>query len=114
MICTICVFRVLIPHKWSLAKQGDFKNWNVMPQKCRNKLKQNGMVYYTLELQFQSIFNTENFDARRYDSTEADHRTWLHVPSGTLWSTSSTHDLHIMIFLKLSSSSFTQDLVKFE
>ena len=35
-------------------------------------------------------FNTENFDAlKRYDSTEVERRTWLHVPSGTPWSTSS-------------------------
>ena len=40
-------------------------------------------------------FNTENFDAlKRYESTEVDRRTWLHVPSGTLWSTSSdTHQV---------------------
>ena len=29
---------------------------------------------------------------KRYESTEVDRRTWLHVPSGTPWSTSSdTH-----------------------
>ena len=27
--------------------------------------------------------------SKRYEQTEVDHRTWLHVPSGTLWSTSS-------------------------
>ena len=39
--------------------------------------------------------NTENFDAlKRHESTEVDRRTWLHVPSGTLWSTSSdTHQV---------------------
>ena len=26
---------------------------------------------------------------KRYESSEDDHRTWLHVPSGTHWSTSS-------------------------
>ena len=37
----------------------------------------------------------ENFDAlKRYVSTEVDRRTWLHVPSGTHWSTSSdTHQV---------------------
>ena len=35
-------------------------------------------------------FNTEYRDAlKRYESTEVDRRTWLHVPSGTPWSTSS-------------------------
>ena len=40
-------------------------------------------------------FKAENFDAlKRYESTEVDRRTWLHVPSGTLWSTSSdTHQV---------------------
>ena len=27
--------------------------------------------------------------SKRYKSTEVDRRTWLHVPSGTPWSTSS-------------------------
>ena len=31
----------------------------------------------------------------RYKSTEVDRRTWLHVPSGTRWSTSSDTHLHI-------------------
>ena len=36
-----------------------------------------------------------NFDAlKRYESTEVDRRTWLHVPLGTHWSTSSdTHQV---------------------
>ena len=35
-------------------------------------------------------FNTENFDAlKRYESTEVERRTWLHVPSVTQWPTSS-------------------------
>ena len=40
-------------------------------------------------------FYTENFDAlKRYESTEVDRKTWLHVPSGTHWSTSSdTHQV---------------------
>ena len=45
-------------------------------------------------------FNTENFDAENFDalkcyeSTEVDRRTWLHMPSGTHWSTSSdTHQV---------------------
>ena len=30
--------------------------------------------------------------SKRYESTEVDRRTWLHVPSGTHWATSSdTH-----------------------
>ena len=37
----------------------------------------------------------DNFDAlKRYESTEVDRRTWLHVPSGTPLSTiSDTHQV---------------------
>ena len=32
--------------------------------------------------------------SKRYKSTEVDRRTWLHVPAGTHWSTSSdTHQV---------------------
>ena len=32
--------------------------------------------------------------SKRYESTGVDRRTWLHVPSGTPWSTSSdTHQV---------------------
>ena len=32
--------------------------------------------------------------SKRYELTEIDRRTWLHVPSGTHWSTSSdTHQV---------------------
>ena len=43
-----------------------------------------------------NYFNTENFyDAiKRYESTEVNCWTSLHVPSGTIWSTSSdTHQV---------------------
>ena len=45
------------------------------------------------KLQFKVNFTMENLDAlTRYESTEIDRRTWLHVPSGTPWSTNSdTH-----------------------
>ena len=43
-------------------------------------------------------FNTANFDAlNRHESTEDDRRTWLHVPSGTHWSTSSDVDTHQVV-----------------
>ena len=40
-------------------------------------------------------FYKDNFDAlKRYESTAVDRRTWLQVPSGTHWSTSSdTHQV---------------------
>ena len=39
IIWTICAFRVLNPHQWSLAKRNNFKSWKVLSQKCLNKLK---------------------------------------------------------------------------
>ena len=38
--------------------------------------------------------------SKRYESTEVDRRTWLHVPSGTLWSTSSdTHQVDMIQYV---------------
>ena len=44
---------------------------------------------------FSQIFTQKMWMlSKRYESTEVDRRTWLHVPSGTLWSTSSdTHQV---------------------
>ena len=36
--------------------------------------------------------------SKRYESTEVDRRTWLHVPSGTHWFTSS--DTHQVVEIK--------------
>ena len=42
------------------------------------------------KLQFQSILRGKCWLlSTRHESTEVDRRTWLHVPSGTHWSTSS-------------------------
>ena len=36
--------------------------------------------------------------SKLYESTEVDHRIWLHVPSGTLWPTSSdTHQVSTVV-----------------
>ena len=35
--------------------------------------------------------------SKRYESTEVERRTWLHVPSGTLWSTSSDTNVNTCI-----------------
>ena len=55
--------------------------------------KRDGVITHTITI--SNNFNTENFDAlKRYESAEVDRRTWLHVPSETLWSTSSdTHQV---------------------
>ena len=40
---------------------------------------------------------------KRYESTEVDRRTWLHVPSGTHWSTSS--DTHQVVEIQIETST---------
>ena len=40
---------------------------------------------------------------KRYKSTEVDRRTWLHVPSGTPWSTSS--DTHQVVEIQKETST---------
>ena len=39
--------------------------------------------------------------SKRYESTEVDRRTWLHVPSGTHWSTSS--DTHQVVEIQIGT-----------
>ena len=41
--------------------------------------------------------------SKRYESTEVDRRTWLHVPSETPWSTSS--DTHQVVEIKKETST---------
>ena len=41
--------------------------------------------------------------SKHYESTEVDRRTWLHVPSGTPWSTSS--DTHQVVEIKKETST---------
>ena len=66
-----------------------------MPKSTERSLSQKGWCNKTPKITISINFNTENFDAlKRYKSTEVDRRTWLHVPSGTPWSTSSdTHQV---------------------
>ena len=48
--------------------------------------------------------NTENMMfLKRYESTEVDHGTWLHVPLGTHWSTSS--DTHLVVEIQEETST---------
>ena len=62
---------------------------------CQIKLKPKWMVSKTHKITISVNFKTGNFDAlKHYESTEVDRTTWLHVPSGTPWSTSSdTHQV---------------------
>ena len=53
-------------------------------------------------------FNTEIMMlSKRYESTEVDHMTWLHVPSWTLWSTSSDTNQLVDIQKETSTKMYT-------
>ena len=42
--------------------------------------------------------------SKRYEPTEVDRRTWLHVPSGTPWST--INDTHQVVELRKETSTY--------
>ena len=68
-----------------------------MPQNAKTRWSQKGWCNKPIKLKFQSILNTENISMLSKNADESagiDRRTWLHVPSGTVWSTSSyTHQV---------------------
>ena len=76
-------------------KGGSFKSSKVMSKNCQTQAeaKRDGVITHKITISIK--FDTDNFDAlKRYESTEVDRRNWLHVPSGTHWSTSSdTHQV---------------------
>ena len=43
--------------------------------------------------------------SKHYESTEVDRRTWLHVPSGTHWSTSS--DTRQVVEIQIEKDVYT-------
>ena len=43
--------------------------------------------------------------SKRYESTEVNRRTWLHVPSGTHWSTSSGKIILLHVHMKVTTTS---------
>ena len=45
--------------------------------------------------------------SKRYESTEVNRRTWLRVPSGTHWSTSSDTHQVVEIQIETSTKMFT-------
>ena len=94
-IWTICAFRVPNPCQWSLAKQSTLKRWKWFSKSVKTSKSHKGWYKKTHIITISFNFNSENFDAlKRYESTEVDRRTWLHVPSGSLWSTrSDTHQV---------------------
>ena len=45
--------------------------------------------------------------SKPYESTEVDRKTWLHLPSGTRWSTSSDTHQEVEIFTETSTKMYT-------
>ena len=74
-----------------------------MTKKCQNKLKPIGMVLLTHKITISvNLKHGKNYMlSKRYESTEVDRRTWLHVPSGTHWSTSS--DTHQIVEIQIEA-----------
>ena len=60
------------------------------------------------QLQFELILTqTILLPSKRYKSTEGDRKTWLHVPSGTLWSTNSDTHKVVEILKETSTKMYT-------
>ena len=51
--------------------------------------------------------------SKRYKSTEVDCRTWIHVPSGTPWSTSSDTHQVVETQKETSTQMYTPFLIGF-
>ena len=49
--------------------------------------------------------------SKRYESTEVDRGTWLHVPSGTHWSTSSDTHQVVEIHKETPTKTYTPFLI---
>ena len=49
--------------------------------------------------------------SKRYESTDVDCRTWLHVPSGTHLSTSSDTHQEVEIQIETSTKMYTPSLI---
>ena len=50
--------------------------------------------------------------SKRYESTEVARRTWLHVPSGTHWSTSSETHQVVENEIETSTKMYTPFLIR--
>ena len=73
------------------------------------------MVPNQAEAKMDGVINQQNYNfnqfetrkismlSKRYELTEVDRRTWLHVPSGTHWSTSS--DTHQVVEIQIETST---------
>ena len=55
---------------------------------------------------FYQFYTANLMLSKRYKSTEVDRRTWLHVPSGTPWSTSSDTHQVVEIWIETSTKMY--------
>ena len=75
-----------------------------MPQSAKRRWSQKGWCNKPTASQFQWIFHTDNLMLSwRDESTEVDRRTWQHVPSRTLLSTSN--DSHQVVEIQKETST---------
>ena len=84
------------PSSVILSQTKLFKKVKSDAKKCKNNVKaRRECVINPQNDNFNEFYNMENLMlSKHYESTEVDRRTWLHVPSGTLWSTNSdTHQV---------------------
>ena len=81
---------VILSQKGFVSKVG---KW--CTKSAKTSWSQKGWCNKPTKLQFQSFLKRKILMlSKRYESTEVDRRTWLHVPSGTHWSISSdTHQV---------------------
>ena len=83
-----------------------------MTKDAKISWSQKGWYNKPTKLQFLSILNLKILMlSKRYGSTEVDRRTWLHVPSGTHWSTSSDTHQVVEIQIETSTKMYTPFLI---
>ena len=86
----------------------DSKVENYCPKVPKQAEAKRDDVINPTKLQFQSILiRIILMLSKRYESTEVDRRTWLHVPSGTHWSTSSDTHQVVEIYIETSTKMYT-------
>ena len=82
-----------------------------MPKK--SEAKRDGAINPQNYIFNQCLTGKISMLSKSYESTEVDRRTWLHVPSGTRWSTSSDTHQVVEILKETSSKMYTPFLIGF-
>ena len=92
------------PHQRSSTKQSGIKSRKCWPESAKTSYSLKGWSNKPTKLQLQSIIWILS---QSYESTEIDRRTWLNVPSGTHWSTSSDTHQVVEIWKETSIKKYT-------